>query len=300
MITASDDMELPGYIPATAAPRRRHGLFILLGDRRALVGGCLFGGIVLVSVLAPVLAPYSPSTLDFGHTLAPPSWAHLFGTDDFGRDVLSRTLYAGRPALLIATTTVAICALVGIPLGLFAGYVGGAIEMIIMRVADVLLSLPALILAIGIVGVLGPSPGNVVLALAIVYIPFVARVARGVAVTLRHTLYLSAAVCWGERRAAILLRQVFPNAFPPIMIQCVLVFSYSILLEASLSFLGLGTQASNPSWGRLLTQALSLITVAPWAGIFPGVFIVVTVLGLNLVGDSLADYFSGQGSRVVR
>jgi len=253
-----------------------------------------------VSVLAPVLAPYSPSTLDFGHTLAPPSWAHLFGTDDFGRDVLSRTLYAGRPALLIATTTVAICALVGIPLGLFAGYVGGAIEMIIMRVADVLLSLPALILAIGIVGVLGPSPGNVVLALAIVYIPFVARVARGVAVTLRHTLYLSAAVCWGERRAAILLRQVFPNAFPPIMIQCVLVFSYSILLEASLSFLGLGTQASNPSWGRLLTQALSLITVAPWAGIFPGVFIVVTVLGLNLVGDSLADYFSGQGSRVVR
>ena len=136
-----------------------------------------------------------------------------------------------------------------------------------------------------------------VLALAIIYVPFLARVGRGAALTVRHALFVSAAVCWGERRSLILLRQVFPNAFAPIMIQSVLVFSYAVLTEASLSFLGLGTQASNPSWGRLLTEALPLITVAPWMGIFPGIFIVVTVLGLNLFGDALADHLGGQGHR---
>jgi peptide/nickel transport system permease protein len=256
---------------------------------RAFAGLALFGAIVLLALLAPLVAPYGTTQQNVAEGLSGPSAAHLFGTDEFGQDVFSRVLYGGRPTLLIAGSTVLLALLVGAPLGIIAGFFGGWRDLVIMRVVEFSFSLPALVLAIAVIAFVGQGTVNVVLALTIVYAPLIGRVARASTLTVRTRPFVLAAEAIGDRSPAIMLRQIVPNIAAPVMVQATLVFAYALLAEASLSFLGLGTQEPLPSWGRMLKDALPLASVAPWAGIFPGLFIALTVVGLNLVGDGLRD-----------
>jgi peptide/nickel transport system permease protein len=260
-----------------------------LASPRTLVGASIFGVIVLLSVLAPIIAPHDPLAMDIDHALQAPSLEHLFGTDDFGRDTFSRVLYGGRPTLAIASVTVLLSMLVGVPAGILAGYVGGRVDLFLMRVVELGFALPALILAIGIIALLGTGARNVVIALAIVFMPIFARVSRASTIEVSHRPFILAARAVGDRDSAIMVRQVAPNIAAPVLVQAALAFAYAILAEASLSFLGLGTQPPLPSWGRMLTDAIPLIQVAPWLGIFPGLFIVLTVASLNLIGDGARD-----------
>jgi ABC-type dipeptide/oligopeptide/nickel transport system permease subunit len=256
---------------------------------RATVGLALVGLILALAILAPLIAPYATTDQNVDAVLQPPSLAHLFGTDEFGQDVFSRVLFGGRPTLLVAGATVLASLLIGVPLGLISGYLGGTRDLVIMRIVEFGFSIPALVLAIAIIAFLGPGAVNVVVALTIVYAPLLARVARAATLSLRQRPFILAAEAIGERTGSIMVRQVAPNIAPPVLVQGTLVFAFAILAEASLSFLGLGTQEPNPSWGRMLKEALPLAEVAPWMGIFPGVFIAATVIGLNLVGDGLRD-----------
>jgi len=221
--------------------------------------------------------------------LQPPSSGHPFGTDELGRDVWSRVLYAGRPTLILAGSIVALAACIGVAVGVTSGYLGGPLDRVVTRANNILFALPPIALALGIIGALGPGVANLVLALTIVYVPLMARTSRASTLAVRSELYVSAAECVGERTWRILVQQILRNIAGPVAVQVVLVFSYAVLYEASMSYLGLGTQPSNPSWGRLLTDAIPLASVAPWMGIFPGLFLSVTVVGLNLLSDALSD-----------
>lgn len=256
---------------------------------RATIGLGLLVLIVLAAILAPLIAPYATTDQNVDAVLVSPGPPHLLGTDEFGQDVFSRVLYGARPTLLVATGTVFAALLIGVPIGLFAGYYGGTRDLVIMRIVEFGFSIPALILAIAIIAFLGSGATNVVIALTIVYAPLLARVARASTLTLRRRPFVLAAQAMGERSRSIILRQIAPNIAPAVLVQATLVFAYAILAEASLSFLGLGTQEPVPSWGRMLKEALPLADTAPWIGIFPGLGIALTVVALNMVGDGLRD-----------
>jgi peptide/nickel transport system permease protein len=256
---------------------------------RACVGLAIFGSIALLALMAPVIAPYSTSAQDPSAALQGPSLNHFFGTDEFGRDVFSRVLYGGRSTIAIAGSTVVLALLIGFPLGLIAGFFGGWRDLAIMRIVEFGFSIPALVLAIAVIAFLGTGVANVVVALTIVYAPLLARVTRAATLSIRRRPFILAAEAVGERLLPILVRQVTPNITAPVLTQATLVFAYSILAEASLSFLELGTDEPRPSWGRQLRSALSLVNIAPWIGIFPGICIALTVIGLNLFGDGLRD-----------
>jgi peptide/nickel transport system permease protein len=260
-----------------------------LRSPRASDGLALVGLIVALAIVAPLIAPYGTTDQNVDAVLQSPSPSHVLGTDEFGQDLFSRVLFGGRPTLLVAGSTVLASLLIGVPLGLISGYLGGTRDLVIMRIVEFGFSIPALVLAIAIIAFLGPGAVNVVVALTIVYAPLLARVSRAATLSLRRRPFILAAVATGERTRSIMLRQVAPNIAPPVLVQGTLVFAYAILAEASLSFLGLGTQEPNPSWGRMLQEALPLADVAPWLGIFPGMFIAATVIGLNMVGDGLRD-----------
>jgi ABC-type dipeptide/oligopeptide/nickel transport system permease subunit len=256
---------------------------------RAMIGIGLVLLIALLALLAPLLAPYATTEQNIEESLVSSSPTHLFGTDEFGQDVFSRVLYGGRPTLLVAGATVLGALLIGVPLGVLAGFFGGARDLVIMRVVEFGFSIPALVLAIAVIAFLGTGSGNVVVALTIVYAPLLARVARASTLSVRRQPFVLAAEAIGERAGSIMVRQVLPNIAAPVLVQAALVFAYAILAEASLSFLGLGTSEPNPSWGRMLKDALPLASAAPWMGIFPGLFIALTVIGLNMTGDGLRD-----------
>jgi ABC-type dipeptide/oligopeptide/nickel transport system permease subunit len=256
---------------------------------RATIGIGVVLLIALLALLAPLIAPYGTTDQNINESLASPSPAHLFGTDEFGQDVFSRVLYGGRPTLLVSGATVLGALLIGVPLGVFAGFRGGTRDLVIMRVVEFGFSIPALVLAIAVIAFLGTGSGNVVVALTIVYAPLLARVARASTLSVRRQPFILAAEAIGERSRSIMTRQVLPNIAAPVLVQAALVFAYAILAEASLSFLGLGTSEPNPSWGRMLKDALPLANAAPWMGIFPGLFIALTVIGLNMTGDGLRD-----------
>jgi ABC-type dipeptide/oligopeptide/nickel transport system permease subunit len=256
---------------------------------RATIGLGLFLLIVISAVAAPLIAPYSPKQMDVSAILQAPSSAHIFGTDEYGRDLFSRVLYGGRPTLLVASATVLASLLVGVPIGIFAGFYGGRRDLVVMRVVEFGFSLPALILAITVVAFLGGGLGNVIIALTIVYAPLLARVARAATLSVSRQPFVLAARAIGERNRTIMATQIAPNIMSQVLVQAALVFAYAVLAEASLSFLGLGTHGPEASWGRMLKEALPLIEVAPWMGIFPGVFLALTLIGLNLMGDGLRD-----------
>jgi peptide/nickel transport system permease protein len=248
--------------------------------------------IVLSSVLAPLLTPYDPIAIEIRNKLASPSLAHPLGTDFFGRDVLSRILYGGRYTLSIGVLVIALAFMIGVPLGIFSGFVGGRVDATLMRLMDAMLSFPALVLAIALAAVLGPSLRNAMLAVAITFIPQFARVSRGQALNVRALPYIEAARSVGLKSQRLLWRYVLPNSLGPLLVQASLSLGSAILVTASLGFLGLGAQPPLPEWGADVAANTQYVRESPWVTIFPGLAILLTVLAFNLVGDALVDWLN--------
>jgi ABC-type dipeptide/oligopeptide/nickel transport system permease subunit len=256
--------------------------------------GAAFGGIVLLAVIlmalfAPLLAPYDPLKQDLNNLLAAPNAQHLLGTDNNGRDVLSRVIWGTRVSLIAGLVSVALAVVAGCCIGLAAGYWGGRVDGILMRLIDAVLSFPALVLALALGAVLGAGLGGVLIALGVVYTPTFARLMRGQVLSVRTRDYVHAARVLGGADWWILLRHVLPNASTPIVVQASLSVGFAILAEASLSFLGLGVQPPEPSWGSMINTGRGYLQQAPWIVFGPGAALFVTVLGLNFVGDAVRD-----------
>ena len=266
---------------ATWSHLRRH--------RLAQVGGTLVVALLLVAMLAPVIAPYDPIDQSLEHRLQPPSLEHPFGTDDFGRDILSRIVYGSRISLRIGLITITIALTVGTALGLLAGYRGGLYDAIAMRLVDLMLAFPSILLAIAIVAITGPGIDNVMLAVSIVMVPQFARLVRASVLSVRETAYVEAARALGARDLRIVFRHVLPNCMAPLIVQSTLSMATAILDAAGLSFLGLGAQPPTPEWGAMLSGGRELLLTAPWVMTFPGLAIFCVVLGLNLFGDGLSE-----------
>jgi peptide/nickel transport system permease protein len=254
----------------------------------AMVGLTIVLFLLLVAVLADVLAPYGP-TQTTPNSMAPPTWGHPMGTDLLGRDVFSRIIYGSRVSIYVGVVATVLGTILGVPLGLVAGFYGGRLDNLIMRLMDVLLAFPIFLLAIVIMVILEPSTMNVVLALAIVRIPILARIARGSVLSVKENEYIEAVKALALTQVRVLGRHVLPNCLAPIIVTSTLNVGTAIIIEASLSFLGLGTQPPTPTWGWDLKQNLTLIEINPWITLFPGLAILVTVLAFNLLGDGLRD-----------
>jgi peptide/nickel transport system permease protein len=261
----------------------------LLRKRTAVLGLGLVVLLVLTAILADVIAPYGPTEIFSQETMSPPTWKHLMGTDLLGRDVLSRVIYGSRVSIYVGVFSLVLAILLGIPLGVIAGFYGGVLDNLIMRVMDVILAFPIFLLAIVIMVMLEPSVTNVVIALGIVRIPIYARIVRGSVLSVKELEYIEAAKALAVGEPRMLWRHVLPNCMAPIIVTSTLSVGTSIIVEASLSFLGLGTQPPTPSWGWDLKANLMLLEINPWITIFPGLAIFFTVLGFNLFGDGLRD-----------
>lgn len=260
---------------------RRSGL-VMIG-----LGVCIF--VVVIAVIAPFIAPADPFEQDFTQRALGPSSQHWFGTDEFGRDILSRVLYGSRVTVVTSTIVVFLATLLGTTLGLVSGYFGGLTDSLIMRVMDVLLAFPGILLAIGVMAILGPGIENVMIALGVAYTPSFARLVRSSVLSLRHQEYIEASRALGVPTPIILARHVLPNVMAPILIQVSIAFVFAIRAEASLSYLGLGTPPPDPSWGNLLQETQKFMIREPILPFFPGLAIAITILGLNLLGDGLRD-----------
>jgi peptide/nickel transport system permease protein len=262
----------------------------LLARRRPLAAGAL--GVLVLVALAAVASPWlplpPPNRIDMAARLLPPSPGHPFGTDNFGRDVLSRVIASGRVSLAVGLAVMGLSTVVGTGAGLAAGYYG-RVDGVLMRVLDGVMAFPALLLAIALVAALGASARNEVIAIALVYFPRTARIVRASTLQLKGRSFVEAAVALGERDARILGDHILRNALPPLIVQSTFVFAEAILADAALSFLGLGVRPPTPTWGNMLDDAHIYVATAPWFVIFPGVAIVLTVLCLNLVGDAVRD-----------
>ena len=265
----------------------RRALRPALRNRLVVFGAGIVVAMVLTAAFADVVAPYDPTEMKVADALKAPSVAHPFGTDRFGRDVLSRTIHGSRIALGVAGTSIGLAFVIGTGLGLVGGYCGGWSDLAIGRVMDVLFSFPTLILAIAIAAMLGPGLNNAVLAIAVVYAPLFSRVARGPVIAERAKEHVLAALGIGAGAARVVFRHILPNVLAPLIVQGSVSLAFAILTEASLSYLGLGTQPPDPSWGTMLNEGRSYLEVAPWMSVFPGLAIMLAVLGFNLLGDGL-------------
>jgi len=275
--------------PATLRPARPPFWRKFSANRGALLGAALILTFALAALLAPWLAPFDPLKTSFLAVRKAPSALNWLGTDELGRDLLSRLLWGARSSLLAGVVSVAIALLVGVPLGLVAGYFGGWLDAVVSRLVEALLSCPFLVLAIALGAFLGPSLGNAMIAIGLSAMPVFARLTRGQVLAIRHEDYLEGARAIGLPDRWILWRYVLPNILSPLVVQATLTIAAAILAEASLSFLGLGQQPPMPSWGSMLNTAKNFMEQAPWMSIAPGVCIYLTVLGFNLLGDGLRD-----------
>ncbi|WP_267398335.1 ABC transporter permease [Pseudomonas sp. GM_Psu_2] len=275
--------------PATLSPARSPFWRKFSANRGALLGAALILTFALAALLAPWLAPFDPLKTSFLAVRKAPSALNWLGTDELGRDLLSRLLWGARSSLLAGVVSVAIALLVGVPLGLIAGYFGGWLDAVVSRLVEALLSCPFLVLAIALGAFLGPSLGNAMIAIGLSAMPVFARLTRGQVLAIRHEDYLEGARAIGLPDRWILWRYVLPNILSPLVVQATLTIAAAILAEASLSFLGLGQQPPMPSWGSMLNTAKNFMEQAPWMSIAPGVCIYLTVLGFNLLGDGLRD-----------
>ncbi|MDR7555526.1 MAG: ABC transporter permease [Armatimonadota bacterium] len=291
-VTSSEPAVAPGARALPALPRPASlATLVVRGLRRSrstLVGGAVVLAMVLVALLAPVLAPYDPLEIDVPQRLLGPSRAHPMGTDNVGRDILSRVIYGARVSLLVGSLVVGCAAGAGIVLGLTAGY-SNRVDRVLMRILDGLMAFPTTLLAIALMAALGARLSNVIIALAVVFTPRVARVVRGVTLVVRELDYVQAAQALGATDARILARHILPNCLAPVIVQSTFIFAESVLAEAALSFLGVGLPPYIPSWGTIITTGRMFMQTAAWITIFPGLAILVTVLGLNLLGDGLRD-----------
>ncbi|MDD1521335.1 MULTISPECIES: ABC transporter permease [Bradyrhizobium] len=259
----------------------------LLHEPSALIGGAIILFFIVLAVFASWLAPYDPNTPDWMAVRAAPSAAHWFGTDDLGRDVLSRVVFGTQASLAAGVISVTVAVFVGLPLGLIAGYFGGLADMVISRLADALLACPFLVLAIALAAFLGPSLENAMVAIGISAVPVFVRVARAETLVVRTEDYILAARSQGLGHFAILAGQVLPNVLAPTIVQATLTMAIAVLAEASLAFLGLGQLPPAPSWGAMLDVARQFLGEAPWMALWPGLAIITLVIGFNLIGDGL-------------
>lgn len=260
-------------------------------NKLVVVGAAIVLLVLLAAIFAPLLAPHSPYEQFTADQLVGPSRTYPLGTDELGRDVFSRLLYGARISVQVAVISVSIGLFIGGALGLLAAYNGGAWDMVIMRFADVLFAFPSLLLAIAVLAVLGPSLANVMVAIGIIFIPIFVRVTRAAGMVIVQEQYVEASKASGAGPGRLMVRHVLPNAMAPLLIQITLAISYAILSEAGLSFLGLGAQPPEPSWGSMLSSGRGFMTFAPWTAFGPGMAIFIAVLGFNILGDGLRDIF---------
>lgn len=271
--------------------RKRSGQSALSRLRRnpiGLVGAIIVLATIVVAIAAPVIAPYNPASQDADRLLGP-SGAHLLGTDELGRDTFSRIVYGARVSLQVGIIAVGVALLVGGLLGMLAGFFGGLLDNVIMRVVDILFAFPGLILAIVIAGLLGPSSRNAMIAIGVIYAPAFARVIRGSVLSVQNELYIESARVAGATDLGVIGKHILPNIVAPMIVLVTVYLSSAILAEAGLSFLGLGTQPPEPSWGGMLNAARTYMEINPWMAIAPGLAIMIVVLGLNFLGDGLRD-----------
>ena len=255
----------------------------------ATVGAGIIIALVILTLGAPLYSPYKPETMDFMAPLTGPSAAHLLGTDNFGRDILTRVLYGYQISLAVALGSVGFGMTAGVALGLLAGYFGGALDNLIMRPMDVLMAFPAIVLVVALTGFVGRGLAVMALAVAVVYVPVFARVMRGSTLECVNELYVEGARARGAGHPRLMLRHILPNAIPPALIQASILMGIAILLESALSFIGLGTQPPDPSLGLMLSEGRSFMQQAPWMVVAPGVAISLAVLGFNLLGNGLQE-----------
>ena len=276
---------------SVAVSRRAGGRWLQRFRQNKLVvaGGLTVLIVVLAAIFAPLLAPHSPYQQFTSDQLVGPSLTYPLGTDELGRDIFSRILYGARISIQVAAISVSIGLLIGGTLGLLAAYHGGAWDMVIMRFADILFAFPSLLLAIAVLAVLGPSLANVMVAIGIIFIPIFVRVTRAAGLVIMQEPYVEASRAGGAGPGKIVMRHVLPNAMPPLLVQITLAISYAILSEAGLSFLGLGAQPPEPSWGSMLSVGRGFMAFAPWTAFAPGMAIFIAVLGFNILGDGLRD-----------
>ena len=262
---------------------------LLLGNPVTTISAVVLVGIVVVALTARRIAPYGPNKIDGADALQPPTGAHWFGTDELGRDIFSRVLLAAHASLQIALASVAFAFVVGVTIGVISGYRGGLLDAVLMRVVDVMFAFPVLLLALAIVAILAPGSATTILAIGIVYTPIFARVARASTLSVRVEPFVAVSRTLGTGHLYILGRHILPNIAGPVIVQTSVSLAFAILSEAALSFLGLGIQPPEPSWGRMLFDAQGFVQRAWWMGVFPGAAIFATVLAFNLLGDGLRD-----------
>jgi peptide/nickel transport system permease protein len=281
--------ELPVKLDAVAAKPQSRFRKKLTSSRPAFFGGILVLFFVVVALLAPILPIADPIATDWLAVRKPPTSAHPFGTDEIGRDMLSRMIWGARASLLAGVISVAIAVLLGVPFGVLAGYCRGLTDNVISRFTEALLAVPFLILAIALAAFMGPSLRNVMIAIGLSEMPLFIRIARGQTMAVMTEDYIESARAVGISHGAMVWRYILPNIFPPILIQATLTIATAIIAEASLSFLGLGQQPPAPSWGSMLNTAKNFLEQAPWMALYPGASIFLVVLGFNLLGDGLRD-----------
>jgi peptide/nickel transport system permease protein len=259
----------------------------VLASRKGRWGFGILTGLALVAIFAPLLAPHDPNAIDASRILSPPDLAHPFGSDALGRDVLSRVIFAYRVSLGVAVGSTLVAFLIGVPLGLYAGYHGGWVDTAIMRPIDMVLALPAMLLAVALIAIIGPGSNIALLAIAVIYMPILARVVRSSTLAVVAQTYIEAARARGSRSRSIITRHVLPNAIGPAIVQATILMGFALQIEAALSFLGLGAQPPTSSLGVMLADGRDVLTQAPWVEVFPGLAIAITVLAFNFFGDGL-------------
>jgi peptide/nickel transport system permease protein len=278
------------FIEEDAGERPWQRTMRLLARRRmALAGLAVVLFFIALAILAPLISPYDPLATNWAAVRKPPSALHWFGTDEIGRDVLARVIWGARASLLAGLVSVSLALAAGVPIGLVSGYLGGIVDGTLMRMVDAMLAIPFLILAIALAAFLGPSLANAMIAIGVSQTPIFARLTRGQVLVVKHEDYIEAARAVGNPHYRIVLRHILPNIVPPLLVQATLAAAAAIIAEAALSFLGLGEQPPDPSWGSMLNTAKNFISQAPWMALWPGLTIFALVLSLNLFGDGLRD-----------
>ncbi len=271
----------------------------LLANKMALYGGLIVLSLCLFVLIAPLLTKYTPLEIDPANRLQPPSSDHWFGTDNFGRDIFTRVVYGGRVSLIVGFASALLTGFIGMVVGLLSAYYR-VLDHILMRICDGLLAFPDILLAIAITAVLGPNPVNVIIAITIVKVPAMARIVRSAALVVREQTYIEAIKAQGASAFRIIWGHIAPNVLSPFFVQVTYVFAAAIILEAGLSFLGAGVPAPEPSWGNILYDGKIVIFTAWWMTVFPGIFIVLSVLGLNMLGDGLRDLLDPHTNKAIK
>jgi peptide/nickel transport system permease protein len=268
----------------------------VLRRRFPLVLGCTIIVLLgLIAVFCPFLTPYTYHSISYTAILSPPSHAHVFGTDGLGRDIYTRVIYSYRVSLVVAFASVALALAIGVPIGIIAGYLGGAVDLMISRVIDILLAFPAILLAISLIAMLGQDEQVIILSIAVIYVPILSRVLRASVLDVKSMTYVEGARARGAGRIRIMLRHVLPNSIGPTLVQAALLGAFAIQVEAALSFLGLGVQPPTPSLGYMLQENRQYIAQSPWGTLFPCIGIAIAVLAFNLLGSGLRDLLDPRG-----